>query len=160
MERNIGHLVYYSYISRMITTLLVISVLFNVILIVNMINGKEKIVYTHEPIEWSSKGKTEAEITEYKNQLVDKCIEMKIPVGTPCTFVTNVTKVVKVIKKKPIKVTPNKPKRKVKKRKPILAQMSKKEQLTMELRTLRSIKKPTVKQKESIGILQAVIPNM
>lgn len=141
----------------MITTLLVISVLFNVVLLINAISRKEKIVYINKPIKWSSKGKTEAEITKYKNQLVDKCIEMKIPVGTPCTFVT---KVVKVVEKKPIKVIPNKPKKKVNKKKPILRQMTKKEELTMELKALRSIKKPTVKQKESISILQAVIPNM
>ena len=143
----------------MITTLLVISVLFNVVLLINAISRKEKIVYVNKPIKWTSKGKTEAEITKYKNQLVDKCIEMKIPVGTPCTFVT---KVVKVVEKKPTKIIPNKPKKKkkVSKNKPILRQMTKKEELTMELKTLRSIKKPTVKQKESISILQAVIPNM
>lgn len=140
----------------MITTLLVISVLFNLVLLINAINRKEKIVYVNKPIKWSSKGKTETEITEYKNKLVDECIKMKIPVGTPCTFVT---KIVKVVNKEPITV-PNKPTRKKKKTTPILRQMTKKEELTMELKNLKLIKKPTIKQKESIGILEAIIPNM
>jgi hypothetical protein len=59
-------------------------------------------------------------------------------------IVTTTPTVVKPIKKQVYK---NKP-------------MTKKEELTMELKNLKLIKKPTIKQKDSIGILEAIIPNM
>jgi hypothetical protein len=101
---------------------------------------KEVYIYVDEDDNSTWFSRKVKELEENKNKVQGwEQITYTPPIVTTKPTIVKPTKTTMVVKNKP---------------------MSKKDELVMELEQLKSIKKPTVKQKESIGILEAVIPNM